>query len=95
MDSEKRNIKHVDDNRLLHLENAKKEMEKESNQRLSMLQSQLIESKKKLQEMEFQSSRLNETLREKDDKWQKNLTKLMKDFKVCSENYIHTPCDRL
>lgn len=87
LDSEKSNIKHLDDNRALHLENAKKEMEIESKERMSTLQTQLTESKKKMQEVEYQSSKLKGTLREKDEKWRKSLTKLLKEFKVCSGNF--------
>lgn len=80
--------KHLDDKRLIHVEDAKKEMDMESKERVSSLQSQLTDSYKKMQEMEYQSSRLNVTLREKDDKWQKSLTRLLKEFKVFSGNLV-------
>ena len=80
------NIKHMDDKHSLHFENAKKEMEMESKERASSLQSQLTESYKKVQEMEYQTNKLKATLREKDDKFQKSLTRLLKEFKVFSGN---------
>jgi hypothetical protein len=43
------NNKHLDDKRLLHFENAKKEMEMESKERVASLQSQLTDSYKKMQ----------------------------------------------
>lgn len=83
VDNDKRcSNKHLDDSRLLHLENAKMEMEMECKERMSKLQTQLTESKKKVQEMEYQSSRLKGSVREKDEKWQKGLTALLKEFKV-------------
>jgi hypothetical protein len=83
------NNKHLDDKRLLHFENAKKEMEMESKERVASLQSQLTDSYKKMQEMEYQSSRLKATLREKEDKWQKSPSRLLKEFKVFQGNWFY------
>lgn len=83
LDNEKRcSIKHQDDSRILLLEKARKEIEMEWRERMSVLQTQLTESTKKMQEMEYQANRLKGGMREKDEKWQKGLTKLLKDFKV-------------
>ncbi|KAG0598943.1 hypothetical protein M758_12G114000 [Ceratodon purpureus] len=72
------NNKQPDDKRLLHFGDAKKDMEVESKELVLSLQSQLTDSYKKMQEMEYQSNRLKATLREKDDKWQKSLSRLLK-----------------
>ncbi|KAG0598939.1 hypothetical protein M758_12G113600 [Ceratodon purpureus] len=72
------NNKQPDDKRLLHFGDAKRDAEVESKELVLSLQSQLTDSYKKMQEMEYQSNRLKATLREKDDKWQKSLSRLLK-----------------
>ncbi|XP_024363898.1 kinesin-like protein KIN-14C isoform X7 [Physcomitrium patens] len=75
------NNKHPNDDGFIHPEKEKEEIMLNYKVKVLTLKSQLTEASKAMQEMDDATSRMKTAIREKDAKWGKILTKIVKEFK--------------
>lgn len=76
------NIKRLDKELLLKFENQKKEFEMECKESISLLELQLQDSYKKMEEMEINAAKEMRSLRLKDTQYQAFVSQQLLDYKV-------------